>query len=254
MLRLSQTAVFVEVLQLLVENHLPLDQAVTLAAEAAGDSRLVESAEDFAAAVRRGEPGCAANLPGLPPLLRWLIAGGLRNDTLLPALRHAADDYRRRAQYQAELSRVMLPVFVTCVIARDRGRLACAMLAPYFHVLRSFAQGSTFRRVGRVKRVPPTGIHMVDWFTRPTLPSPVAPSNCQPPSAAGESAELSASLAALARSGLPLEGGLAALAEEVAQPRLAGVLRDLAARLTMGENLETAIVAQCPRLPAHLRG
>ncbi len=141
MLRLSRTAVFVEVLKLLVENRVPLDRAATLAAEAAADPALTAAARQFAAAVRRGEPGLA-DLPGLPPLLRWLIAGGLRNDTLLPALRHAADDYQRRAQYQAEWSRVMLPVFVTCAIS---GVIVFAytfvLLAPYFVMLRSLAQG-----------------------------------------------------------------------------------------------------------------
>ena len=53
-------AVFVEVLKLLVENRLPLDQAVTLAAEAAGDAALSEAAQEFAAAIRRGEPALAA--------------------------------------------------------------------------------------------------------------------------------------------------------------------------------------------------
>jgi len=71
---------------------------------------------------------------------------------------------------------------------------------------------------------------------------------------AEESAELSSRLAALAQSGLPLEGGLYALAEEVARPQLARVLRNLAARLERGEKLEAAIAAQGSRLPAHLRG
>ncbi len=70
----------------------------------------------------------------------------------------------------------------------------------------------------------------------------------------GESAELAARVGAMAASGLPLEGGLYALAEEVARPRLAGVLRNLAARLELGEKLESAIAAQGSRLPAHLRG
>ncbi len=71
---------------------------------------------------------------------------------------------------------------------------------------------------------------------------------------AEESAELSARLAALTQSGLPLEGGLYALAEEVGRPRLARVLCNLAERLERGEALETAIAAQGSRLPAHLRG
>ena len=53
---------------------------------------------------------------------------------------------------------------------------------------------------------------------------------------------------------MPLEGGLAALADEVGRPRLARVLRNLAARLERGEKLETAIAAQGSRLPADLRG
>jgi type II secretory pathway component PulF len=71
---------------------------------------------------------------------------------------------------------------------------------------------------------------------------------------AEESAELSARLAALAQSGLPLESGLYALADDVAQPKLASVLRNLASRLEEGQKLETAIAAQGSRLPAHLRG
>ena len=131
MLQLSRTAVFVEVLKLLVENRLPLDRAVTLAAEAAGDAALSEAAEEFAAAVRRGEPGLAADLPGLPPLLSWLIAGGQRNDTLLPALRHAADDYQRRAQYQAELVAGHAAGLGHLLDQRrDRGRLCVRLVGP----------------------------------------------------------------------------------------------------------------------------
>jgi general secretion pathway protein F len=142
MLHVSRTAVFVEVLKLLVENRVPLDRAVLLAAEAAGDAELSTAAEEFAAAIRRGEPGLVDDLPGLPPLLRWLIAGGQRNDTLLPALRHAADDYQRRAEYQAELSRVMLPVVVTCTIsATIVFAYAMVFLEPYFVMLRSLAKG-----------------------------------------------------------------------------------------------------------------
>jgi type II secretory pathway component PulF len=142
MLRLSRTAVFVEVLKLLVENRLPLDRAALLAAEAAGDAALSEGAEQFAAAIRRGEPGLTADFPGLPPLLSWLIAGGQRNGTLLPALRHAADDYQRRAQYQAELSRVMLPVVVTCSISAVIViAYSFVMFIPYVMLIKSLAQG-----------------------------------------------------------------------------------------------------------------
>jgi len=71
---------------------------------------------------------------------------------------------------------------------------------------------------------------------------------------AAESAELAARLGTLARSGLPLEGGLRALAAELGRPRLAGVLRRLAVRLERGETLEAAVAQPDCRLPVTLRG
>ena len=80
---------------------------------------------------------------------------------------------------------------------------------------------------------------------RPELPASVTPE---------ESAELAARLHSLAKSGLSLEGGLLALAEEVGGGRLFGVLNRLAARLEKGEPLEKAIGAPDCRLPVVLRG
>ncbi len=77
---------------------------------------------------------------------------------------------------------------------------------------------------------------------RPDLPASITP------------AELAARLHALAASGLPLEGGLRALAEEVGNSRLRSVLRRLAERLEKGDPLEKAITAPDCRLPAVLRG
>ncbi len=69
-----------------------------------------------------------------------------------------------------------------------------------------------------------------------------------------ESGELAARLAALTQAGLPLEGGLRALADELGRPRLSNVLRRMATRLEAGESLEATIAAQGSRLPAHLCG
>jgi general secretion pathway protein F len=139
--RLSRTAIFVEVLKLLVENRVPMDQAVELAAEAAGDKTLISAAAHWADAIRRGEAGPADGVPGVPPLLRWLIAGGQRNEALLPALRQAADDYRRRAEDQAEMGRVLLPIFVTvCVSGLIVAAYALVLLGPYFYLLKGLAR------------------------------------------------------------------------------------------------------------------
>jgi general secretion pathway protein F len=138
---LSRMAVFVELLTLLIENRVPMDQAVQLAAEAAGDKRLISAAAQWANDIRRGEAGPADGVPGLPPLLRWLIAGGQRNEALLPALRQAADDYRRRAQDQAEMGRVLLPIFVTvCISGLIAAAYALVLLGPYFYMLKELAR------------------------------------------------------------------------------------------------------------------
>jgi len=71
---------------------------------------------------------------------------------------------------------------------------------------------------------------------------------------ADEATELAGQVAALARSGLPLEPGLRALADELPQRRLASVLREMATRLEAGAALDEVIRSQGHRFPAHLRG
>jgi len=118
MLRWLGTATFADVLALLVENGVPLDEAVVLAARSTGDSALLRDAEKIAAALKRGESLGNAGLAGtaIPPLVRWLMVTGQAHNTLLPALRHAAATYRRRAQRQAEIARAVLPVGLTLVL------------------------------------------------------------------------------------------------------------------------------------------
>ena len=146
MLRWSYTATFAEVLTLLVESRMPLDQAVVLAAEASGDRSAIETARQMAQAIARGESFPRADEPrkksrqqcGFPPLLTWLMMAGRRHDALLPALRHAADTYRRRAAHQAELARIFLPVLLTLTIGGTVTLLyVLALFIPYTSMLRS---------------------------------------------------------------------------------------------------------------------
>jgi len=117
-LRSLRTAVFAEVLALLVENDVPLSEGVLLAAEAAGDRGLFRAATTLAASLERGETlsDGPARSPGFPPLLGWLIQTGQRNRALLPALRHASVVYRRRALRRVETTRLMLPMLLTVVV------------------------------------------------------------------------------------------------------------------------------------------
>ena len=69
-----------------------------------------------------------------------------------------------------------------------------------------------------------------------------------------EATELATRVAELAKAGLPLGGGLRALAGELTSRRLAHVLRTLADRLDAGDDLAAAINVLGSRLPQHLRG
>lgn len=118
MIRMTRVAAFTDVLALLVENEVPLEQGVVLAAESTGQPRLIESARSLAARLSMGEPPDAQRLRELaiPPMLGWMIASGLRHGALLAALRHAAKTYHRRAEHAAEVARIFLPVLFTLVI------------------------------------------------------------------------------------------------------------------------------------------
>ena len=61
-------------------------------------------------------------------------------------------------------------------------------------------------------------------------------------------------IAGLTRSGLPLQGGLKALREELEGGPLRDVVDELAGQLERGESLDTALGGQAKRFPGYLRG
>ena len=142
MLRNHQVATFAELLALQVEHGVPMGEAVMLAGQATGGSRLVQACRQVAAGLERGESlgatlGTAA---GLPPLLTWLISSGLERGTLEPALRQAAEIYHQRAQYHAEAARIFVPVFLTTLLGGTVTLLyALVVLGSWFGVLRALA-------------------------------------------------------------------------------------------------------------------
>ncbi len=114
-----RSANFAELLALLVEHHVPLDEAVRLAADSSGDRAFRRSVGAFADRLRAGDasPESPAAGPGpLPPLLSWMLTAGHRQGTLALALRNASDVYRRRAQATADTLRAALPTFLMIAI------------------------------------------------------------------------------------------------------------------------------------------
>jgi type II secretory pathway component PulF len=142
-LRWSRAATLVEILALLLENGVPLHEAVLLAAEASGDPGLLSVARQWAACIQRGEtfqPADRASRRVLPPMLLWLM-GGRRQDLLLPALRSTAEMYHRRARHQADLARIFLPVVLTLGVAGVVTVMyVLTLFLPYTTLLKSLAR------------------------------------------------------------------------------------------------------------------
>lgn len=129
MLAEARTANFADLLAILLEGGVALPAALELAADATGDAATKRDARTLADAIRRGESpaealegaragagGSKGALRSFPPLLRWLLAIGERRGAVAPALRHAADVYRRRAIQRAELIRTFLPTLLVLVV------------------------------------------------------------------------------------------------------------------------------------------
>jgi type II secretory pathway component PulF len=120
MLRWSRAAIFCDLLATLMENRVPLHEAILLAGDSTGDAATTQAARSLAAALERGESvqGATADAAGhaLPPLLRWLIQVPQGEQSLVATLHNAADAYRSRAQYQAELAQILLPVILTVAV------------------------------------------------------------------------------------------------------------------------------------------
>jgi type II secretory pathway component PulF len=119
-------ATFAEVLAMLVEQHVPLQEALPLAGAAAGGKSVEAAATTLAEALQRGDTSIPPP-PGIPPLLSWLILASPRQPELVRALRHSADVYRRRAIRMSAFLGSYLPIFLSAFIG--------GMIALYYVVL-----------------------------------------------------------------------------------------------------------------------
>jgi general secretion pathway protein F len=143
MLRWSRNAAFADILGLLVENSVPMPEALLLAAEASGDKRLIDAARCASEMVKGGQSlvGHDGQLTAFPPLLRWLLPAASQKNILVPALKHAAEMYNRRAEHQADLLRVFTPVVLTvCVSGVITCLYALTLFVPYTTMLRALAR------------------------------------------------------------------------------------------------------------------
>lgn len=112
---------FTHMLRVMLEQQVPLPNALQLAGDATGNARLSRVARRLAQHVRAGqslaeslaEPAVQRNLPSF---MRWMLAVGERQSSLGSTLNQLTEVYRSRAVFQAEWVRVVLPVAAVIVV------------------------------------------------------------------------------------------------------------------------------------------
>ncbi len=139
-----QAASLADVLALLLEQGVPLHEAVTLAADAVGDRETRAAAQSLAEANQRGGlPRPDAIRPsGLTPFMHWLIASGQNERMLVPLVRHTGVVYRQRALRQADWLRVCLPALLTVLIGGTATAIyVLTLFVPYVGLIKYLSRG-----------------------------------------------------------------------------------------------------------------
>ena len=171
-------------------------------------------------------------------MMRWVLATGQEQGSLVAALHNLADVYRKRAQYQADKLSVFLP---TILMIAHRRECDLVLWTRAFHTADQHAAGidgavkqreRSHRNVGSIRDKTGPGGRL----------------------SGAETAELSRQIAGLASAGLPLAHGLVALGEELPRGRLRRSMNELAGTLESGVTLDEALEEQRDRIPPHLRG
>ncbi|MEW4569894.1 type II secretion system F family protein [Tautonia sp. JC769] len=116
MVSLTRSGLFADLLALLLENQVPMPDALRLASRVIGDARMREASERLAGSIERGEraeeeaPARASR--AFPPMLGWLMTAGAARGDLPRALRVAARTYRERAAARGEVQRMVIPLIL----------------------------------------------------------------------------------------------------------------------------------------------
>jgi type II secretory pathway component PulF len=125
LIRSARLAAFTDLLGILVDQSIPLADALSLAAAASSDPLLAEAADHITRELGHGVP-LAVTLKSkrlVPELVVWMIGFGENQGTLGPALHQLAQMYRRQAETRAALLRVVLPPFLIICLAVFLGGL-----------------------------------------------------------------------------------------------------------------------------------
>jgi general secretion pathway protein F len=144
LIRSARLAAFTDLLGILVDQSVPLPEALRLAGEASSDPLLAEGIKQVEADVQHGLPlGEALRCRALvPALVVWMTGFGERQGTLGSALHHLAQMYRRQAEARATLLRTVLPPLLIILLAGLlAGLFIFGLMSPMYSLLEGLGGG-----------------------------------------------------------------------------------------------------------------
>jgi type II secretory pathway component PulF len=145
LLRSARLAAFTDLLGILIDQKIPLPEALSLAAATSSDPLLSHGVKLIEADIRQGVPlGAALKKQRLvPELVVWMVGFGERQGNLGASLRQVADMYRRQAEVRAVFLRTTVPpfliVFVAVVVG---GTMILGLTMPLLELMDGLSGGS----------------------------------------------------------------------------------------------------------------
>ncbi len=115
--RMSQQSRFTEMLAMLMEQKVPMIEALPLAAEVSGSARLQRAGKAAAVKLHRGMSlgETVRSTPAFPPMVRWIVGSAIPAGQMIVALKQAAETYRHRSRTAAEWMQSAVPTFLIVV-------------------------------------------------------------------------------------------------------------------------------------------
>ncbi len=140
----ARTALVADLLAVLIEQRVPMADALELASEVSGNREFQRASEEVAQRIRQGdsmsEAFTTSQEKGIPPLLRWLLSTDVGSGDLTNSLRESAETYRVRAFDRATFLQAALPTFLMLVIGGSTVVLyTVALFAPFTELLEDLA-------------------------------------------------------------------------------------------------------------------
>ena len=137
LLRCSALARFSPVLSVLVDGRVPIDEALILAGDAAGDAAIREDCRKLAASVRSGKTleEAANESQGFPASFIRTLSWERHRDGFPEVLRSMADMYAGRARALVALLVAVLPVLVVVLVGSVVGLTVIALFMPLIELL-----------------------------------------------------------------------------------------------------------------------